>query len=241
MYAVVMSELTKLKRTLTLKFVWIMPLIALALSFILMRGDYFQFGSYNWWYMFLLPGSLSIFCTSIIQKDAKLKYRNILSLPICSSKIWLGKMLAGFVFLFASCFLFFIGVTIGSYFSEQDIPLLSSALGSFVLFLTYIWQIPLCMFLAKKIGTFGALLINLFANIGFSILSVINGLGFVPYAIPARLMCPILKLHPNGIPLESGNALLSTDIILPAILVSIMSFAVIVIFTTFNSRDLREK
>jgi ABC-2 type transport system permease protein len=45
---------------------------------------------------------------------------------------------------------------------------------------------------------------------------------FVPYAIPARVVCPFFKMHVNGIPLEDGSPLLSVGYVLPAVIVSLM-------------------
>lgn len=232
MVAVVKSEFLKLKRTFSMKLTWIMPFVTIGLCAVLMAGRLLELGSYNWWYMLLLPGSISLFCTALVQKDSKMKYHGVLSLPIAPSKIWIGKVITGFLFLFLSCLIFFVGATIGGFLVGYSVPLVSSALAILVIFITFAWQVPLTMFLTTKIGVFGTILINVFANIGFSVFSVKSIIWMIPYATPARLMSPILKLHPNGIPLEAGDALLDSSVILPGILISICVCIVLTFLTT---------
>ena len=47
----------------------------------------------------------------------------------------------------------------------------------------------------------------------------------VPFSIPVRLMCPALGLLPNGLAVPAGDALLSGNVILPGILLSLGWFA----------------
>lgn len=236
MPGIIRSEYLKHKRTFSVKLTWIMPVTTLLLSFVLMGGRLFQFGAYNWWYTLLLPGSLSVFCAAVIQRDEKMKYRGVLPFPVDLSRIWLGKVITGLLFLLSSCIVFFLGVTIGGYLAGQDIALFSSVCGILVLFITFSWQVPFCMFLTTKIGMFGAILINMFASFGFSILSVKDGLWLVPYALPARLMCPILKLHPNGIPLEAENVLLNTSVIVPGIAIAVSACILLTLLTALRFR-----
>src|SRR5699024_6798836 len=48
-----------------------------------------------------------------------------------------------------------------------------------------------------------------------------------PYAIPARIVCPFFKMHPNGTPLENGSPLLDESYIIPALLISLLLVCVI--------------
>ena len=232
MLNIVKSEFLKLKRTFARKLIWFMPLITLILSFVLMGGKLFQYGAYNWWYVTLFPGSITIFCTSLIQKDAKMKYRSILSFSIEPSKIWLGKIFTGLFLIFLSCFAFFVGVTLGGYVIGEDISIYASALGSLVLFITFAWQVPFCMFLSLKIGIFGTLIVNILANIVSIIFAVEDVLWLIPYAIPSRLMVPILKLNPNGVPLSDNDVLLNSNVILPGLLVSVIVCIILTLITT---------
>ena len=43
-----------------------------------------------------------------------------------------------------------------------------------------------------------------------------------PFAIPARIVCPFFKMHPNGIPIENDSFLLNTGTVIPAALFSLI-------------------
>ena len=43
-----------------------------------------------------------------------------------------------------------------------------------------------------------------------------------PFAIPARIVCPFFKMHPNGIPIENGSFLLNTGAVIPAVGISLV-------------------
>lgn len=236
MIAIIQSEFLKCKRTFPLQLIWIMPLVTLILTLVLMGGQFFQYGAYNWWYTLLLPGSLAIFCAMILQRDAKMKYRSLLPFPIDPARIWLGKVSTGLLFLLSTSCLFFCGVTIGGYLLGQDVSFSSSLLASLILLVTCAWQIPLCMLLTAKIGLFATVLINILGNLVFSVLSIKPGIWLIPYAIPARLMCPLLQLGPNGIPLETGSALTDTGVIIPGLLISIFTCIIFTAGTALHFR-----
>ena len=101
-----------------------------------------------------------------------------------------------------------------------------------LLFLTYAWQIPLCLLLEQKCGTVATILINMVANIILSANFATEGMWLIPYAVPARLMCPVLKILPNGLPAEPGNItfspeLLSWGSILPGLVVTCLCFILV--------------
>jgi len=52
---------------------------------------------------------------------------------------------------------------------------------------------------------------------------------FVPYAIPARIVCPFFKMHANGIPLESSSPLLSGRVVFPALIIRLI-FAFVILW-----------
>lgn len=55
----VRAEHLKQKRSFQKILLWLVPTITLLLAFVLMGGKYIQYGRYNWWYILILPGSLS--------------------------------------------------------------------------------------------------------------------------------------------------------------------------------------
>lgn len=225
MISIMKAERLKWKKTFIPKLVWLAPIVTLLLSAVLMGGSFFQKGAYNWWYSMLLPGALTICCALAIEKDAKLKYHSILAMPIDLKKIWFGKILTCSAWLLLITFIFFAGITTGGILFGHSFPLTKSLAGSLLIFLTMLWQIPLCLFLAAKLGTYLAILINLVGNI-VGIVALADGEFWfsVPYGITARLICPTLEILPNGLPVPEGSSLLNTWVIAPGILVALAWF-----------------
>ncbi len=105
-------------------------------------------------------------------------------------------------------------------------------LGEKAVFTLPAWQIPLCLLLEQKCGTVATILINMVANIILSANFATERMCLIPYAVPARLMCPVLKILPNGLPAEPGNItfspeLLSWESILPGLVVTCLCFVVV--------------
>lgn len=226
MISIMKAERLKWKKTFIPKLMWLAPIVAILLTAVLMGGSFFQSGAYNWWYTMLLPGALTICCALVNEKDAKLKYHSILAMPIDLKKIWFGKIFACSAWLLLTTLIFFAGITAGGILFGNSYSFINSLTGSLLIFVTFLWQIPLCLFLAAKVGTYMAILINLVGNIAFMI-ALANGEFWysVPYAITARLICPTLEILPNGLPVPEGSPLLSMSVIVPGILITLAWFA----------------
>ncbi|MGM7634325.1 lantibiotic immunity ABC transporter MutE/EpiE family permease subunit [Bacillus sp. Hm123] len=240
MILIMKAERLKWKKTFITKLVWLAPIVAILLTAVLMGGSFFQSGAYNWWYAMLLPGALTICCALVVEKDAKLKYHSILALPIDLKRIWLGKILACSTWLLLTTLIFFAGITTGGMLFGNSFSFTNSLFGSLLIFLTFLWQIPLCLFLAAKLGTYMAILINLVGNIA-GVVALSDGEFWysVPYAITPRLICPTLEILPNGLPVPEGSPLLSMSVIVPGILIALAWFALISYFTArwFQKRE----
>lgn len=233
------AEWLKIKRTFTKKLIWLAPLLTLLLCGGLMAGPFFQIASYNWWYTMLLPGGLTLMCAGVVQKDGKkLKYRAVLGLPIPQYNIWLGKIGVAAGMLFASILVLFIGVTLSGLVFPAGLTLAASAAGSLLLFLTFLWQIPLCLYLTDRIGLFATLILNLLGNVACNIVFATKESWWsVPYAIPSRLMCATIGVLPNGLPVPDGNALLDQGVILPGVLITLGLFLMLSWLTTLSFRN----
>lgn len=240
MLAIIKAEQLKWKRTFIPKLLWLTPLITLLISAVLMGGEYFQTGAYNWWYTMLLPGALTICCVLVIEKDKKIKYHSILALPLDLKRIWLGKIVTSSIWLFLITIIFFGGITAGGLLFGHSLPIASSLLSTFVIFLTFLWQIPLCLFLAAKLGTYLTILLNVVANI-VGIVAFADGemWYYYPFAIGARLLCSTLGILPNGLLVPQGSPLLDKGVILPGLLIALAWFMMISFLTAkwFTKRE----
>ncbi|WP_150272859.1 lantibiotic immunity ABC transporter MutE/EpiE family permease subunit [Paenibacillus tepidiphilus] len=242
MLRLISAERLKWRRTFIPWLVWIAPLFTLLLCFLLMGGPYFQTGSYNWWYTLLLPGALTLACSLAMQKDKKLKYRALLALPLHPQTLWSAKIAALSGLLLLTILLFFLGISSGGWLFGSKIPLMNSAAGSLLIFLTFLWQIPLCLFLAARFGLFAAVLINMVGNVVGVVTFAIGGLwDYMPYTITFRLMCPVLHILPNGLPVPEGSRWRSTDTILLDVLVSLVWFGLLFFLTGRSFRKQEAK
>jgi ABC-2 type transport system permease protein len=81
----------------------------------------------------------------------------------------------------------------------------------------------------------------LVCNMGFGIFFAATKLWFVPFAIPARLMCPIIKVLPNGLPLPEGHHLSDNRVIFTGLVITIGLYFIFSLITTlwFNKREVK--
>ncbi len=67
------AELLKQKRSFNKILLWLAPTVTILLALLLMRGRFLLAGAYNWWYMLILPGSLTMIAafTAVQEKQAR--------------------------------------------------------------------------------------------------------------------------------------------------------------------------
>ncbi|KKD54893.1 MULTISPECIES: lantibiotic immunity ABC transporter MutE/EpiE family permease subunit [Paenibacillus] len=237
------AEHLKLKRTFTKKLVWLAPIVTLLLCTGLMGGHMFQSASYNWWYIMLLPGALTLMCSGVIQKDGKkLKYRAILGMSVDLAQVWYGKIGVCVRLLMVSSIILFVGITLGGFVFSSSVTLAGSVAATLILFVTFLWQIPLCLFLTDRIGMFSTLIINMLGNVACTILFATSSIWWaVPYAIPARLMCAVIQVLPNGLAILSEDPLLDRGVIVPGLVITVGLFMILSVLTAMSFRKREAK
>ncbi len=235
------SEFLKQKHRFTLKLLWLSPLIAIALVLLLMGGRFFMEGAFNWWYTMILPGTLSMIVSFTVSSEKRHNHHGLFTVSIHKKKLWISQLLMNTTLLLITNLLFFIVLSTVGIVIGVPISFLNAFTASVVLFLTFAWQIPLFMFISEKIGSFFSILISLFFNMGFGIFFAATKLWYVPFAISARLMCPIIKVMPNGLPLEAGNHLGDTSVIFIGIIITVALYFIFSLITTlwFHHREVK--
>lgn len=221
MSGIIRSELLKMRHTFSLKLVIFAPLVILLLGYLL-SGSYVQLSVYNWWYFMILPLVVSLCSASIIVCERKNGMQNIVCLPVRLNKIWLGKTVALVILLFITNLTLWIATTAAGFVTKVMVSPLDGLIGCMLLFLTYLWQIPFIMLSSSFMGYIPTVLISMAANMILSAACAEKEwFLFVPYAIPARIVCPFFKIHANGIPIENGSPLLADGYVLPALIISL--------------------
>lgn len=236
-----LAENIKIRHTFVLKLLILAPLFTIGIAYFL-TGQYFTIDNYNWWYTIILPGTVVLICSLITEKEKKMKFRAVMSLPISLKKVWLGKIFLGAELLFLLCSIHFIAntliVNILNLHSNYEISIINSLLGSVLLFCTFLWQIPMCMFLESKFGFLFTIMVNVLANFIFGVIMAVESFWWIcPYSIPSRLMIPVLHILPNGLWAEEGSVtfyegLMSKNVILPGFLISVLLFTLFTILST---------
>lgn len=229
MGSIIKAEHLKFKRTFGKILPVIAPTITLLLVLALTGGlaDAFPAGAWNWWYATLLPGTLAVMCYLSVTKDRKNRYYNLKSLPVSGRKLVLGKMIYLALGLFAANVIIFLGATIGGAIFGSTIPVGGAAIATILLTLSYLWEIPVYLFLSARFGMFADIFICMVISIGgVATLADKGSWWLCPSSIPVRLMCPTLGLLPNGLPIPAGSELWSTHVILPGIMLSLAWFVV---------------
>lgn len=78
------------------------------------------------------------------------------------------------------------------------------------------------MFIVERFGIFATILVTSTGIVVEVLMTTGEAWYLCPWSISMRLMCPILKIHPNGCLLEVGDLLLNSSVILVGIVVAII-------------------
>lgn len=182
--------------------------------------------AYNWWYTLILPGSFTMICSFIISNDRKRKFNGLFSVIVDKQKIWYSKIIISTMYLGLSCLVFFVVITIMGFIFETAIQVQNSLLASTILFITFSWQIPVLMYLTMKFSTGFTIIISILCNFLGGILLALTPIWWIPFAIPSKLMCYIIRVMPNGLSVEAGAYPFDIKVILIGVLVTITLYIV---------------
>ena len=227
MINMIKAEHLKQKHSFQKILIWLAPTITLLLAFVLMAGNYIQIGGYNWWYTLILPGSMALISALVINNDSSRKFHGLFGVVIDKDKIWYSKVILCTIYLAISCLIFFMEVTIMGYLFKFTISIKNSFLASIILFITYSWQIPLSMFLSMKFKTGVTVIISMLCNLGIGVICAVKSTWWIPFAIPSRLMCHVIGVLPNGLPVEKGTYMFNIKIILIGLIITVMLYMII--------------
>lgn len=233
MFNYLKAENLKCNRTFAKKLVIIAPLLMILLASI--SGIYLVQNGYNWWYIIILPGFITLITGLLNQiEEKKLHYRTIFTLPVSLQKIWLSKvfLIAGFVG--TACLIHLAGMILGKRFINPSsaISLIQMTEATLILIVVSLWQIPCCLFLSKRFGLMPTVLINMGGGTVLGICAATESFWWIcPYSWAMRLMCPVLGVLPNGTLAPHGDALLNPIVIPIGIVLSIALFLLLLAVT----------
>lgn len=240
------AENLKTKKTILRKLLICIPMlcVSLALIFDFLGFGYFTsksaFTSINHWSLSWMP-LLVVFLTGMFHKieQNSTGYKTIFSFPIDLKKSWIAKIaILSFFTLIASLFLGILTVILNIAFTSTEasvVPFYNCFIAIIISWITSLWQIPLCLWLSRKINFFILLILTYGANLELGASRAPSSLWWLfPWSIPLRLQCPLLHLHPNCLPLDSNSALLNSSVIPVGIVLSILLFFILVLITSYS-------
>lgn len=242
MFKYFVSENMKTKGTFVQKLTFIAPIMVILLS-VFLTATYFQVDIYNWWYTLILAGTISLSSSLLYKLDGSMKNKGVIGLPLDLKKVWIAKILVGVKNIAISCGIIFLagelGVLVININSVSNISFLSGFIGTLVIIVTSIWQIPLYFFLCKKIGMVLTVILSIIFSISATDISPGEHWIIYPFSYTSRLMCPILKILPNGLLAKCGSKtfsyeLLNTSAIPKGIIISIVLF---IVFTYLTAKS----
>lgn len=187
----------------------------------------------------LLPGCFTMFSSFTVSREQKKNRHGLLGVAVDKEKLWLAQIILCTLFLLTTCLVFFVGITLGGLLFGQTISLAASLLASILLFVTFAWQIPLWMFITEKVGSFVTVLISILCNFGVAVICAVESFWWIPFSIPARLMCPTIGVLPNGLRVEADSKMIDSSVILPGVLITSLLFILVTLATScwFRKRE----
>ena len=227
------AEHLKHKRTFAKKLIVLAPVITVLMN--ILGPLWYQINSYNWWYILLCPGFLTLVCALLEQRDnGKLNYRAVFTLPVNLKKAWGAKIgIAGFyVTLGNLLFLAFnlLGgcLMLAVYKIPLAIGILQAVSGTLCIMIASLWEVPLSLWLSRKVGIFWTLVLNVGVGGILGILASTSKFWILcPYSWVPHLMIPVLNIMPNGVPAPVQNAPFPIGEIAAALLLSVAVFLVL--------------
>ncbi len=247
------AEFLKTKQTTLMKMIFFIPILcvivgagfcALGGTEVMVLGD---ITSINHWGLLWLPAMVAIMSGLMHNHEKKsTEYKMILGMPSNQGKVWLAKCFVIASYTQLASFVLWIFLLLYDLMfirSFASVQVLANCLAALLIsFVAVLWQIPLFLWLSQKLNYFLLILLN--AGLSIMIAPVYAPKAnwwAVPSAWLLRMEAPFLKLHPNGIPLEAGDSLLSFQGFAPALIfcVVLSITAILVTKILFEKKEVK--
>lgn len=233
------AEHLKFKRTISNKLLLIAPLLTAVFAWIVGGFYGFQYMTFYWWYAFLLPGTIAILCSLAHQKEERAgKYYSVLSAPINLKQFEYAKALILIEKLIVAALFLAVFAAVSNLIS----PALAvysvgrNFAGSIALIFASIWQIPICLLLARKTGFLIPIVANTLLGILMPILFGNTAIAWVcPYCWAAKTAELLMGIESNGT--FAGVADFSWQVLLPLV----FSVILYVLLTLWDAANFSKK
>lgn len=227
-WKLIKAESLKLRHTFGKALPVAAPLFTVLAAFLLTgggRGNALPAGTWNWWYTLLLPGMLAVLCYLGTGKDKKIRDYHLRMLPEDIDRCLIWKIMYYILALTASNFLLFVGALLGGKLFGTTFGAWEGFCGFLLLSIASLWEVPFYLLLSARFGMAATVLGCVVLSLGgVAGLADTDFWWLCPSAVPSRLMCPVLGILPNGLPVPTDSSLRDCKIILPGIVISLLWF-----------------
>lgn len=243
MIDVILSEFIKYKRTFTRKLILLAPLFFILLALpqqLFVPADSLTpwqlliNQAYNWWPVIFLPLGTALFAALMNLQERKAgSYRSICAHNVSPSSIWIGKIIVMAIHSLLAILVLIVTIIIsGMIVAGGDIPWSKIFAGGLIIWLTSLTLIPLQLWTATWKGTFASMMLGFLGMITGVVAAPEPYWLYIPWSWPIRLMCPVIGVHPNGVPLKAADSLMNPAVIPTGIAMSIVALIVYTIITS---------
>jgi len=194
-------EILKTKHSFSRKLIIIAPVTTALLAFFMGGPDNFQGMCIYWWNAFILYGYIAIQCGLSIQKEQRAgKLYSVYSMPIDLLKFWFAKVLSIVLFILAANLVVaaLVGITSFMGMVPSVISLARIFASLIVIVISSLWQIPLCLWLSSKAGTYASLLVNTILGLVSAFLCNTAYWLVIPYTWSLKIIEPISGIKNSG-------------------------------------------
>ncbi|SFA53907.1 ABC-2 type transport system permease protein [Parageobacillus thermantarcticus] len=240
MLNMIQSERLKYKRTFAKKLVYIAPFFFVLYAIITMptinsEYNYFEYTVFNWWPLIFAPLGTSLIASLSAMREKKSgNYRSLRCHDISIIRIWFSKIIViAYYTLLSTIELILLLIILKLILPNSISSATVVILASLTIWITSLAYIPIGLFFAERFGTVISIIVSVIGIVLGVVMASESYWMYIPWSWGMRLMCPIVGVHPNGVPLEKGSTLLDPSVIPMGIAISIVIFLLLSFATAF--------
>lgn len=230
------AELLKYKHSFEQKIVYIVPICTI--FFMLLMGQYFQSQTIYWWYLFILPEIIVVYCSLSEKREKSIRYQIFNTLYINLEKVWYARVLIIIGYLLVISIILAIFAMSPKIWAPNYCAITEGKilLGCICAVIMSAWQVPILLFMSKRFGMFFIVIINCILPIVSVFLANTKIWFLMPYCLVSRAVKNIIGIDVNGIMISDyktnicefcGEILLSVFIFIVATYVTAKKFKMV--------------
>lgn len=232
------SERLKYKRTFAKKLVFIAPLFFVLYAIITMptinsTHNYFEYAVFNWWPLIFVPiGTALIASLSTVREKKSGNDKVLRCHDISIVRLWWSKItVIAYYMLLSTIELIILLVLLKWLFPNSLSSATVAVFASLVIWLTSLAYIPIGLFVAERFGMVVSIIVSVIGLALGVVMAAQPYWLFIPWSWGMRMMCPIVGVHPNGVPLEKGSPLLDPSVIPIGLAIALVMFLLLSFLT----------